>query len=66
MSSWEEEAEQFLLEKEEEEEELTDEDKAIASEVFGDDKNREMFMKHKNHNVGLLCLRRKIRRLADT
>ncbi|TVU23662.1 hypothetical protein EJB05_26041 [Eragrostis curvula] len=47
-------------------EELTDEDKAIASEVFEDDKNREMFMKHKNHNVRLLWLRRKIRRLADT
>ncbi|TVU37868.1 hypothetical protein EJB05_11210, partial [Eragrostis curvula] len=47
-------------------EELTDEDKAIASEVFEDDKNREMFMKHKNHNVRLLWFRRKIRRLADT
>ncbi|TVU32971.1 hypothetical protein EJB05_24739 [Eragrostis curvula] len=41
-------------------EELTDEDKAIASEVFEDDKNKEMFMKHKNHNVRLLWLRRKI------
>ncbi|TVU37891.1 hypothetical protein EJB05_11234, partial [Eragrostis curvula] len=58
MSSWEKGADCM--------EELTDEDKAIASEVFEDDKNREMFMKHKNHNVRLLWFRRKIRRLADT
>ncbi|KAK3158416.1 hypothetical protein QOZ80_2AG0136970 [Eleusine coracana subsp. coracana] len=43
---------------------LTDEDKAIATEVFENDINREMFMKQKNLNVRLLWLRRKIHKIA--
>jgi rRNA maturation endonuclease Nob1 len=42
-------------------EELTDEEKAIAAEVFENDMNMQMFMKQKNLNVRLIWLRRKIR-----
>jgi hypothetical protein len=42
-------------------EELTDEEKAIAAEVFENELNREMFLKLIIHNVRLIWLRRKIR-----
>ncbi|TVT98353.1 hypothetical protein EJB05_56357 [Eragrostis curvula] len=45
-------------------EELTDEEKAIAADLFEKDINREIFMKFKNHNVRLIWLRRKISKLA--
>ncbi|TVU46500.1 hypothetical protein EJB05_06041, partial [Eragrostis curvula] len=50
-------------------EELTDEDKAIASEVFEDDKNREMFMKHKKSQCATpleACRYLRNGKLADT
>nr|ACG48451.1 hypothetical protein [Zea mays] len=42
-------------------EELTDEEKALAAEVFKNELNREMFVMQKNVNVRLIWLRRKIR-----
>jgi hypothetical protein len=40
---------------------LTDEEKAIAAEVFENELYREMFLKLTIHNVRLIWLRRKIR-----
>jgi hypothetical protein len=40
---------------------LTDEEKAIAAEVFENELNRETFLKLTIHNVRLIWLRRKIR-----
>ncbi|XP_020400210.1 uncharacterized protein [Zea mays] len=42
-------------------EDLTDEEKAIAAEVFENELYREMFLKLTIHNVRLIWLRRKIR-----
>jgi hypothetical protein len=42
-------------------EELTDEEKAIVTEVFENDMNMQMFKKQKNLNVRLIWLQRKIR-----